>query len=502
MNLSRRHLLGASAAGLGATAFGVPFFQTGRGRKSGRRPKNVIFCVADGMAAATLSMADQFLRLRDGKPSYWRTLMQRGDVHRGLQDTRSLNSLVTDSAAASSAWGSGRHIWNGQLNEFPDGTKLRPIASLMAEKGVRVGLVTTTTITHATPSGFAINCDSRDNEPLIAERYLDSGVAVLMGGGAKFFEAASRKDGRDLYADFAKRGYAVAKTRDELMAAPKGERLLGIFSPSHVPFTVDRDNDPAIAAAVPTLAEMTKAALARLDGGKNGFLLQIEGGKVDHGAHANDLAAMVYDQIAFEEAVKAAIEFAEKDGETLVIVTTDHACGGPSLNGDGEEYIESTAGLMTLTNMRSSYAPLMALIGKSPTAATIQDAVRAKLGIGLTAPEAEAVVQAMAGKSPFALGGFHGWPGGTLAMVLGNHSKVTWTSGNHTSDHVIVTAFGPGSERVSGLQENIGFFDLMLATKGIRWSNPTMDFATAQRAMAKKESKTTFHHHEDACCDS
>jgi|GEM_PF-5853748 len=135
-----------------------------------------------------------------------------------------------------------------------------------------------------------------------------------------------------------------------------GRRLLGVFSDGHTPFSVDRNNDPLLQMSVPSLAEMASAAIDRLKSGSNGFLLQIEGGRVDHGGHGNDLAALVYDQIAFEEAVKVAVDFALSNGETLVVITTDHACGGPSLNGAGHEYGDSAAGLRTLTGMKASYA--------------------------------------------------------------------------------------------------------------------------------------------------
>jgi alkaline phosphatase len=478
MSFSRRTLLGASVAGLGASAFGVTTPQ-----RRGRRPKNIIFCVADGMATSTVTMADHFLQLRDGKRSYLSTLMDRPEVVRGWQDTRSLNSVVTDSSAAASTWGCGRRIWNGQVNVFPDGTELRTLTSLMVEAGVKCGLVTTTTITHATPSGFALNCPDRGMEALLAEKYLKSGVDVLMGGGDNVFNPKTRKDGRDLYADFAKAGYTVVKTRDELMAN-KAKKVLGIFTPSHLPFTVDRDNSPELQRTTPSLAELVRSATERLKGSPKGFLLQVEGGKVDHGAHANDLAAMMYDQIAFEEAVKAAIEFAEKDGETLVIVTADHATGGPALNGAGSSYGDSTPGLLTLANMKSSYDPIFSALGKTPSAKEVQDVIEAKLGIKLAAAEGEGIASAIKGQSPFPLASFMSGRNGSVATILGNHSKVTWTSGNHTSDHVMVIAFGPGSEQIKGVTPNTTFFDLMTQFKGIKWSNPTMTFEEAKRHRA------------------
>lgn len=484
MKFSRRALVTGGAASLLAGSIDLSSASQNK-KTSGKQPKNIIFCVADGMAMATVTMANYYQQITAGHDSYWMTLLNEEYAVSGLQNTRSLNSLVTDSAAASSAWGSGRHIWNGQLNTYPDKTELRTLASLMQEAGVRTGLVTTTTLTHATPSGFAISCIDRDLEGLIAEKHLHSGVDVLMGGGNKFFSPALRPDKRDLYADFARAGYAVVKTRKELLALEKPNKVLGIFNDSHMPFTVDHVNSPDLLATRPTLAEMVTAALASLQHSPKGFLLQIEGGKVDHGGHTNDLAALLYDQMAFEEAVKVAVAFALQDRETLVIITTDHATGGPALNGDGVEYIDSTEGLKRLSGMKSSYEPIFAAFGKTPTPALVRDVIADKLGIALTGAEADAVVAALKGASPFAVSNFYKGPQATLAIVLGNYSKVTWTSQNHTSDHVLVTAVGPGNEFVAGLTPNVAFFDGMLATKGLKWSNPTMNFEEAAKHYQK-----------------
>lgn len=439
------------------------------------------------MSTSAVSMADQFQQVRDGKHSYLATLMDRPEVIRGWQETRSLNSLVTDSSAASSTWGSGRRIWNGQVNVFPDGTELRTLTSLMTEAGVKCGLVTTTSILDATPVGFALTCVDRGMEALLAEKYLKSGVDILLGGGDSGFNAKTRKDGRDMHAEFAKQGYTVVKTREELRAT-KAKKVLGLFGTGSLPYSVDRDNDPELVRTIPTLAEMATNAIEALKTGPKGFLLQIEGARVDHGGHSNDLAAMVYDQIAFEEAVKVAIDFAEKDGNTLVIVTADHSTGGASLNGAGPTYNDSTAGLLTLANMKASYGPTFDSLGKEATVNQVQDAVEAKLGIKLTTDEAAAIVGSLKGESPFRLGTFLGSRNMTAAMVLGNHSKVTWTSGNHTSDHVMVAAFGPGREALWGITPNVKFFDIMLDTKGLKWSNPTMTFEDAQRHRAKQQA--------------
>lgn len=484
--VSRRTLLGTGAAAVAGTAFGFPSLSN-LPSSAAKKPKNIIFCVADGMAMQTLSLADLYQSRVMGRRSYWNWLANQDFAVNGLQMTASLSSVVTDSAAASSAWGSGRHIWNGQLNVFPDGTKLRPLHSIFREHGIKTGLVTTATITHATPAGFAICCDDRDKEWEIADRYLEGGFDVLMGGGDKFFNPAKRKDKKDTYGGFAKAGYLVAKTRDEVLHA-KAPKILGVFSDGHVPYTVDRNNNAEIAAKTPTLAEMTATALANLKGSKHGFVLQIEGGRVDHAGHANDLASILWEQIAFEEAVKVAVEFALNDGDTLVVVTSDHATGGPSLNGDGDEYFDTTAAVDAFGNMKASYDVVYSALGKTPTADQVQDVVSTKLGIKLSAAEAKAVADGFAGNSPIKLSKFHGNRGGTLATALSNTTKVGWTSQNHTGEHVMVTALGPGSAHWRGITENVHYFDWLLAMKDLKHTNPKMSYADAKAAFDKKHA--------------
>ena len=487
MNLSRRSLLTIGAAGVASSA--IPFSMAGQnGQWRGKRPRNIIFMVADGMSHQTVAICDEYQKLALGKTSsYWAALMDRPDVFTGLQETRSLSSVVTDSAAAASTWGSGRRIMNGMINMFPDKTNLRTLTGLMLEAGVKVGLVTTTTMTHATPSGFAINILDRDLEALIAEQHLTSGVSVLLGGGDKFFSASKRKDKKDMYAEFEKKGFKVVKDRDGVLNL-KADKILGIFSDSHIPYSIDRDNDPELQRTVPTLAEMAHTAIENLKGSSKGFLLQIEGGKVDHAGHANDTAAQVHDQMAFEDAVKVAIEFAEKDGNTLVIITADHATGGPSLNGAGNEYFDATKGLVSVAKHKSSYGPLTDAFGKTATTQSVQDAVEAKLGIQLKAKEAEIISDAFNGKSIFADLELQGGKLSALALVLQNYTKIGWTSLNHTSEHVLVSAFGPGSEQVRGLTKNVEFFDMMLAAKGLKWSNPSMTLEDALKNMEKMKA--------------
>jgi alkaline phosphatase len=190
---------------------------------------------------------------------------------------------------------------------------------------------------------------------------------------------------------------------------------------------------------------------------------------------------MLFDQMAFEDAVKVAIEFALEDGETLVIVTSDHATGGPSLNGAGDEYWDSTAGMVSILNAKASFDRVVPQLRSNATVAGVKDVIKANYGFEIKDAEAEAILASLADKHPLMLSEFTRSANMTLSEVLGNYSKIRFTSQNHTSDHVLVTAVGPGSEQCGGVTENVKFFDMMLAAKGLAWSNPTMTLEEAMR---------------------
>ena len=216
------------------------------GHLSGKTAKNIIFMVSDGMSNGTLSMANMLSERRDGKLCEWMSLYHNGLASRGLMDTASANSLVTDSSAASSSWGGGVRVNNGALNVAPDGSRPTPILQKFKAAGKAVGCVTTVPITHATPAGFCVNSDSRNAQPEIALMYHDLRFDVMMGGGTEFFSADKREDKADVFGKFAGSGFQVAKTRDELLAIDAGGKdapILGVFYQDGLPYALDREND-------------------------------------------------------------------------------------------------------------------------------------------------------------------------------------------------------------------------------------------------------------------
>lgn len=281
--------------------------------------RNVILLIGDGTGIAQISSGQLNLVGADGYLN-----LQRMPVT-GIVKTQSSSSLITDSAAGATAYSCGMKTDNGMIAYLPDGTHCKTLLEIAKEKGMSTGLVATSTITHATPASFAAHVRSRGNQVGIAEQYLDSGNDVFLGGGREFFipqdeEGSSRKDDRNLIEEFKSKGYDYASTKEE-MENSTSDKILGLFANSGM----ESEN------RTPTLKEMTNTALSKLEPNENGFFLMVEGSQIDWGGHGNNAEYVIREMKDFDDAVKAALDFAEKDGETLVVLTADHETGGMTM---------------------------------------------------------------------------------------------------------------------------------------------------------------------------
>lgn len=427
-----------------------------------RKVRGIVFMVSDGMSPGVLTMAEAYSNLTRKRGTRWWSLLNDRNAARGLMDTASANSMVTDSAAASSSWGGGQRVNNGAINVSPEGREITPIAAILKNKGARIGLVSTATITHATPAGFASIAPKRGEEDDIAPQYLDR-VEILLGGGSGHFSAKDRADKRDLAGDFAKAGYGIVNTRDSLLAA-RGEKLLGTFTRGHLPFSIDRDHNPAMAAVVPTLTEMAQAALTRFLPGDKPFLLQIEGARIDHAAHLNDIGALLGDQLAFDDALAAVLALIGNRDDILLVVTSDHGNSNPGLNGIGNGYAESTQSFARITKMKASHERLFAEWAKTQRGTGDQLTALIKQHLDFTLkPDQSAALLEIFEKQPVVE-----WneqlskPEGLLGQFAGNHTGIGWTGTTHTSDPTLISALGPQSDRFTGMVKNSDVFGHLL----------------------------------------
>ncbi len=424
-----------------------------------KKAKNIILLVSDGMSTGTLNMADLFLNRKYGKGSNWIQLYKDNRVSRALMDTASASSIVTDSAAASSSWGGGFRVNNGSLNVGPDGKPHLPIWQKFKKNGKMAGCVTTVPITHATPAGFCVNSKSRNSQDDIAEIYLELEFDIMMGGGKNYFSAQTRKDKKDMFAAFEAKGYQIAKTSSEMFSASNDKPILGVFSDDALPYSVDRNNDNDLKKTVPTLAEMAQKAIDRMKNHKNGFVLQIEGGKVDWAAHANDIAALINDQVAFDEAVKVAIDFAEKDKETLVIITTDHGNANPGVI-YGKNANDNFDSIQKYTRTNEW---ILNQITPSFSVSQVKEVIEKANGHTPSDEEAKTILSYYDGlHKEEGLYNYKKLPYKAFSEMQQKTNSVGWISMDHSADYVELAMFGPGSELLKPFVKNTDLHYLML----------------------------------------
>ena len=427
-----------------------------------RKVRGIVFMVSDGMSPGVLTMAEAYSNLTRSRGTRWWSLLNDRSAARGLMDTASANSMVTDSAAASSSWGGGQRVNNGSINVSPEGREITPIATILKNKGARIGLVSTATITHATPAGFAAIIPKRGNEDDIAPQYLDR-VEILLGGGSGHFSAKDRADKRDLAGDFAKADYGIVNTRDALLAA-REPKLLGTFTRGHLPFSIDRDQSPAMAAAVPTLTEMAQAALTRFLAGDKPFLLQIEGARIDHAAHLNDIGALLGDQLAFDDALAAVLALIGNRDDILLVVTSDHGNSNPGLNGIGNGYADSTQSFARITKMKASHERLFAEWAKTQrkTGDQLTALIKQHLDFTLKPDQSAALLEIFEKQPVIEWNEQLSKPEGLLGQFAGNHTGIGWIGTTHTSDPTLISAIGPQSDRFAGMVKNSDVFGHLL----------------------------------------
>lgn len=425
----------------------------------GKKAKNIIFMISDGMSSGTLSMANVYSRNILGKESHWMSLYSENKASRALMDTASLNSVVTDSAAASSSFGGGFRVKNGSLNMGPNGENHLPIWQKFKKSGKKAGCVTTVTITHATPAGFCVNSAKRSAEPEIAQMYAELGFDVMMGGGDEFFNPEKRTDKKDVYALYEKKGYQVLKNSTDLKNIEKNKPVLGVFNTGALPYTVDRNNNAELQDK-PTLAEMAKAAINQMKDHKEGFVLQIEAGKVDWAAHANDVAGLLHDQLSFDETIKVVMDFAEKDKNTLVVITTDHGNANPGIIYGAD----ATNKFNSIANYKCTNEFLLNNIRPDFNLQQIKDWIFDNNKFSVTDDDAKHLLNFYKGleKNEEGLYNYKNLPYKAFSEMQKKHNNVGWISMDHSGDHVELAMYGPGSELLKPFVKNTDLHYLML----------------------------------------
>ena len=348
---------------------------------------NIILMIGDGMGPNHRLAATYFLLGEEGE------LVMDSLPVRGMTQTNNAYGQLTDSAASATALATGIKTSNGRIGTDIKGEPLTTILELAQERGMAVGLVTTTEIAHATPASFAAHVSSRNDQIEISSQLLLAKVDLLLGGGEDAFlplstegchsGAGTRQDARDLVKEAIAAGYTTICSAQEFQNLdPKvTSKLLGLFAEGGMlrPFA-------------PSLAQMAELAIAILSQDPDGFFLMIEGGQIDWASHGWDAQNAINDTVGFDEAVQVALSYAENDAKTLLIITADHETGGMQI----ELLPEGLSG----------------------------------------------------GRQEF-------------EMPDGKTFNIRWSTSGHTDVGIPTTAFGPGSELLSGIYENTHIFDVM-----------------------------------------
>jgi len=293
------------------------FFSQKLRQRETQEIRNIIFMIGDGMGLpavyAAMTVSDHPLNI------------ERCNII-GLQKTNSADNYITDSAAAGTALATGNKTNNGVIGMDSQGNIVKSILEIAEENGLATGLVSTSSVTHATPASFIAHQLSRNNYEDIALDFLKTDIDVFIGGGYDHF--AKREDKLNLIDSLKVRGYEV-DTSMNLILKSTAMKLAGFTAPVHNSYRLRNRGD--------MLSASSGKAIEILNKNPKGFFLMIEGSQIDWAGHANTADTLVDETLDFDKAVGIVLDFAEKDGHTLVVITADHETGGVTIIGGDTE---------------------------------------------------------------------------------------------------------------------------------------------------------------------
>jgi alkaline phosphatase len=280
-------------------------------------PKNIILLIGDGMGLSQVSVSFFF---NESESNFNRF------TNIGLIKTSSSAQLITDSAAGATAFASGIKSYNGAIGVNPKTESVPTIVELISKDNYATGVISTSSVVHATPAAFYAHAFNRRMYEVIAQHLADSEVDFIAGGGSKFFN--KRTDKKDLFKSFADKNFEIHT--ESLPEEISDKKQLIILAEDGMPKMIEGRGD--------FLPKSTNLAIEYLSKNREGFFLVIEGSQIDWGGHDNNGDYLIGEQLDFDKTIGVAVDFAEKNGETLVIVTADHETGGLTLAADGNDY--------------------------------------------------------------------------------------------------------------------------------------------------------------------
>ena len=474
--------------------------------------KYVFLFIGDGMSVSQASAAEMYKASLKGEARAGVEKLNFSTFPaQGMTTTYSSESLITDSAAAGTAIACGVKTYNAGVGVDADGKSVPSFAEMARDAGMKVGIVSSVSLDHATPAAFYAHQKSRKNYHEIGLELAASDFDYFAGGGFVDPEGKkSKKEGEKVHVRdaIAKVGYAYVNDKAAFDALRAGTRAV-VVAPrlqddQAMPYAIDtREGDI-------TLADMTAKGIEVLDN-PEGFFMMVESGKIDWACHANDAMAAIGDVLAFEDAVAKAVEFAAKHpAETLIVVTGDHETGGMTLGFSGTKY---STYFSNLRNQKVSYvafdqefdawrkanpgAPFEKVAGlvearfglKVPTEADLAEMAKAsgssdyaksvgsKYDMHLKDFELEdlkaAYARSMAGdarkegRDYLLYGGYEPFSV-TLTHLLNQKAGLAWTSYSHTGVPVLTSATGAWAERFNGFYDNTDIYTRIVEAMGLK----------------------------------
>ncbi len=446
--------------------------------------RNVIVLVADGCGSTHTTLA----RWYQGQP-----LTLDGMVTGGVI-THSADSMITDSAPAATAFATGYKSDTKFISVLPavidvphvqsvsDNDKYRPVASVLeAAKlaGKSTGLVATSNIQHATPACYSAHWPNRNDYNEIAEQQVYEDIDVVFGGGRQYLlpvhKGGKRTDGADLINELKYRGYKIVDNTAD-MKKFDGTKVWGLFADDALAYDMDRDP-----AKEPSLAEMTQKAIEILSKNKKGFFLFIEGSKVDWASHANDPIGVISDVLAFDRAVKTAVDFAKKDGHTLVIAFSDHGNGGMSIGSmESNKNYDTLKPSQVVDPLKKAKLTGEGLEAKlNADRSNIAEVMAAYYGItDLTEQEIQAIKEAKPGSLNYAVG-----------PMISKRSMIGWTTNGHCGEDLFLYAYGP--QKPAGLLDNTQIAKHIAAAMGLDLAKTSKTLFTPAEAFKTLSAEVT-----------
>ncbi len=413
--------------------------------------KNIIVMVADGMGAAHTTIA----RWHKGSP------LALDEMLVGGIRTYSAESLITDSAPGATAFATGHKSNDKFIGILPEKTlmpgvppvadnlKTKPVATVLEGaklQGKAVGLVATSNIQHATPAAYSSHTPDRRDYNDIAKQQVYQNMDVVLGGGRKYLlpkrQDGTRPNPENLIEVLKGKGYAFVQTREELLRF-EGKKVWGLFADHDMAYELDRR---LLRPDEPSLAEMTRVAIRILSSNEKGFFLFVEGSKIDWASHAHDPIGIMSDLLAFDEAVAVALDFAKKDGKTLILALSDHATAGMSLGNQETDRIydklpvESLRGPLKKAILTGE--GLEKVLGEDRSEGKIVQTLTDFYGLSdLSQEEIQAIQKFKKGQLNSVVG-----------PMLSKRTPIGWTTSRHTGEDLFLYAYGPN--RPVGLLEN------------------------------------------------